>query len=52
METCLLPLGAQTLAQVYQDWMRSLKRLKKKKEIAVTKGDPNNLSTWKVDVLA
>ena len=47
-----LPLGAQTLAQTYQGWARSMKRLKKTKEIAVTKGDPNNLSTWKVDVLA
>ena len=53
---CLLkahvPLGAQTLAQVYQGWARSMKRLKKTKEIAVTKDDPNVMSTWKVDVLA
>ena len=52
METCLLPLGAQTLAQTYQGWARSMKRLKKTKKIAVTKGDPVNLTTWKVDVVA
>ena len=40
METCLLPLGAQTLAQVYQGWARSMKSLRKKKKIALTKGNP------------
>ena len=52
METCLLPLGAQTLAQVYQGWARSMKSLRKKKKIAVTKDGPAVMSTWKVDLLA
>ena len=42
METCLLPLGAQTLAQVYQGWARSMKSLRKKKKIALTKGNPES----------
>ena len=42
METCLLPLGAQTLAQVYQAWARSMKSLRKKKKIALTKGNPES----------
>ena len=46
-----MPLGAQTLSQVYQGWARSMMRLKKKKKIAVTKDNPDVMSTWKVDVL-
>ena len=46
-----VPLGAQTLAQVYQGWARSMKRLKKKKKIAVTKDNPDVMPIWKVDVL-
>ena len=53
MERCLLPLGAQTLAQVYQGWARSMKALKEKKKIALTEGQPPEaMATWKVDVLA
>ena len=40
MDTCLLPLGAQTLAQVYQGWARFMKSLRKKKKIALTKRQP------------
>ena len=35
-----VPLGAQTFAQVYQGWARSMKSLRKKKKIALTKRQP------------
>ena len=48
-----VPLGAQTLAQTYQGWARSMKSLRKKKKIALTKGrPPEAMANGKVDVLA
>ena len=47
METCLLPLGAQKLAQVYQAWARSMKSLRKKKKIALTKRQPRKVMSNK-----
>ena len=48
-----VPLGAQTVEAIYKGWARSLKALKKKKKIALTKGQPPEaMPIWKVDVLA
>ena len=47
-----VPLGAQTIAQVWQGWFKSMKRMQKKKKITLTKGNPEVLSTWTVDLLA
>ena len=49
--TAPVPLGAQNLAEVYKGWFKSLKRMAKKKKITLTKVDPENMSTWKVDLL-
>ena len=48
-----LPLGAQTIDLVYKNWAASMKSLKEKKKIQLTKGDRSDMSTWKgkVDVL-
>ena len=46
-----VPLGAQTLRQVYAGWAVSLRRLQKKRKIAVTRENRDKMDTWKVDVL-
>ena len=51
METCLLPLGAQTLAQAYQAWARPMKSLRKKKKIALTKGNPEGHEQQEREIL-
>ncbi len=46
-----LPLGAQTIEQVYKSWTASMKSLKEKNKIQLTKGDRSDISSWKVHVL-
>ena len=46
-----LPLGAQTIEQVYKSWAASMKSLKEKKKIQLAKGDRSDISSGKVDVL-
>ena len=45
-----LPLGAQTIEQAHKSWAESMKSLKEKKKIQITKADRSDISSWKVDV--
>ena len=52
LNTAPVPLGAQNLRQIYADWAVSLRRLQKKRKIAVTRTKGEKMDSWKVDVLA
>ena len=47
-----VPIGAQTITQVWQGWFKSMQRMEKKRKIKLTKVNPALMSTWTVDLLS
>ena len=44
-------MGAQTIEQAHKSWAESMKSLKEKKQIQITKADRSDISSWKMEAV-